>query len=306
MFDLTVDHLEQLCALNEFNPGSGTMVFFAARGCLPVNSTDLSLAPSHRLSIAQVDWTHPRCTLIQLDRAKHAFATYAGSTVPHLMYLRRASQAHGEGANQLLTGMFNDFRKGKHKPGTKTEHWAFRQSNPRPYRRTSDDFDIDDNDPVEYGNPFDNLHAAWCGSVDDDHYGSAGCQVVVGYPECPQRQGQPATDPWRTFQQRAYDLAQGRFTLVLLNGTEYERLATRGPAGMERVRFGSSGVRSRHVQEALMKHPSKFLEAGDVDGVIGPRSLRAMMQFQRLAFGPSGTDGICGPQTARALGIAWP
>jgi hypothetical protein len=60
-----------------------------------------------------------------------------------------------------MTGYYSDYRRGKHKAGSETGHDAFRQVEGRPIRRTADDFDYDNDDRVEFSNPFDNLHAAW-------------------------------------------------------------------------------------------------------------------------------------------------
>ena len=91
---------------------------------------------------------------------------------------------------------------------------------------------------------------------------------------------------------------------MLLSGSEVERVALVGlEPSSERVRFGSAGPRTQRVQEALK---TRGYYEGDLDGVFGPRSLRALLQFQEDVFGPGGNDGICGPQTAETLRISWP
>ncbi len=303
MFEITAEHLEQLCELNEFPVRRDGIVFLGFRGCLPLQPGDHTFRRAQRLEAAEVDHVHPRCTLLQWLPAQGVFAIYPGSTVPHRSAIVKARRAGGRGANQLLTGYFADFRKGIHKAGSRSAHPAFKQTGSRPYRRTADDPDYDLDDPVEIDNPGDNLHAAWCGSVNAEHFASAGCQVVVGYPRCPARGDQPSVGPWREFQERAYAQPQDRFGYVLLSATDAKRIALAGPEGMERVRFGSRGERARRVQEALA---ARGFYEGEVDSDFGPRSLVALLKFQQVVFGPRGDDGICGPLTAEALGLSWP
>lgn len=301
MFKLSADNLAQLFALNEFTYDPASMVFLGIRGCVPANPGDQREAEAHELAVAAIDHLHPRCTLIQWSPKAGKFAVFPGSTVPHQSSVAAAKKRGGVGANQLLTGYYTDYRKGWHRKGTKTGHEAWRQNASRPIRRTADDLDYDGDDRVEIANPADNLHAAWSPGLEGS-FSSAGCQVVVGYPKCVQRGDAPATGPWRVFQERGYKLKQQSFGYALLNGGEVRRLALYGPAGLERVRFGSKGERAKRVQEALKL---KGFYEGKLDGDFGPRSLRALLEFQEATFGMSGDDGICGPQTAEALGVAW-
>jgi hypothetical protein len=304
MFPLKVEHLEQLCRLNEFPVAGDEMVFVGVRGCLPENPVDHAFRDVQALSAAlPVDHVHPRCTLIQWMPLDKQFAVYPGSTVPHRRYIQGAL-AGGEQANQLLTGFFADYRKGMHKAGKPTGHAAFRETGMRVFRRTHNDAEFGVDDPVEFDNPFDNLHAAWCFNTEEDLFSSAGCQVVVGFPQCPKRGNQPSTGPWKAFVGTAYGREQVSFGYALFNGSaDVKQMAQSGPEGLERVRFGSSGPRARRVQAALRE--GGYYE-GDLDGRFGYRSLRALIDFQQIAFGPSGGDGICGPQTAAALEIDWP
>jgi len=310
MFSLTAAHLRILSAANEFptdptqRGDPGALVFAGIRGCLPIDPGDQSFAPSRDLQMVNVDHRHPRCTLVQWVPKTGLLAAYPGSTVPHRRYIERGFGRGGRGANQLLTGFFDDFRKGMHRPDSPTGHEAFRQTNSRPYRRTGNDLEYDTDDRVETENPGDNLHAGWCGGVDDERFSSAGCQVVVGYPACDQREGQPAVGPWRAFHDVAYARKrQTSFGYLLVNGFELQRLVVVGARGSERVRFGSNGPRARRVQKGLQR---KGVYEGRIDGVFGPRSLRALLRFQESALGRGASDGVCGPQTATALGITWP
>jgi hypothetical protein len=303
MFRVTTEHLQQLCRLNGFPITPGDMVFLGFRGCLPINPTDHRFHSEQSLTAANVDHLHPRCTLVQWLSNEGRLAVYPGSTVPNVEYTRKALAHGGNGANQLLTGFFADFCKGIHKAGTPTAHEAFRETNARPVRRTVDNLEYEADDRVEMDNPGDNLHAAWCGSVADPHFASAGCQVVVGYPHCPRRGSLPNAGPWQAFHDAAYSRAQRRFGYVLVNGFEIQCLALVGPAGLERVRFGSVGPRAEQVQAALKK--LGYYE-GHVGNSFGDRSLRALLEFQHAAFGRGAADGICGLQTAAALDLTWP
>ena len=299
MFKITAEQLGQLCDLNSFSVDRKAMVFFALRGCLPTNPGDHRQRKEHLLELATINYRHPRCTLIQWLPATGTLAVFPGSTVPHRSLVATARRRGGLGANELLTGFFSDYRKGWHKAGRPTGHEAWRQTGSRPIRRSTDDLDFDPDDRVEVTNPADNLHCGWCAGVESE-YSSAGCVVVVGFPTCLQRGRSPATGPWREFQESGYASKQIGFGLVLLNGRDAQRLASAGPDGMERIRFGSSGAKARVVQTALKKR--EFYE-GKLDGQFGPRSLRALLEFQEAEFGKGGDDGICGPQTLAALGI---
>jgi hypothetical protein len=299
MFKLTAEHLRQLCDLNSFTVDRKSMVFFALRGCLPANPGDHRQGREHSMELAPVDYLRPRCTIAQWLPATNTFAVFPGSTVPHRSLVGAAKRRGGVGANELLTGFYGDYRKGWHKKGRPTGHEAWRQTGSRPIRRTADDLDYDPHDRVEITNPADNLHCGWCAGVESE-YSSAGCVVVVGFPKCAQRGKSPATGPWREFQESGYESKQVAFGLVLLNARDAHRLATAGSAGMERIRFGSSGEAAKAVQAALRKRD--FYE-GKLDGQFGPRSLRALLEFQEAEFGKGGDDGVCGPQTLAALGI---
>ncbi|MBC8066441.1 MAG: hypothetical protein H7Y17_16535 [Chlorobia bacterium] len=299
MFKLTSEHLAQLFQLNEFPYAADAMVFVGLRGCLPVNPGDQAEGIEHQLAVATVDHLHPRCTLVQWSPKSRTFAVFPGSTVPHESSIEAARKRNGSGANQLLTGFYSDYRKGWHKAGTRTGHEAWRQSASRPTRRSADDLDYDGDDRVEIVNPADNLHAGWSPGLDGS-FSSAGCQVVVGYPKCESRGDAPATGPWRTFQERGYKLKQQSFGYGLFNGGEIRRLVLSGPEGTERVRYGSKGERAKRIQAGLK---AKDFYEGKLDGDFGPRSLRALLGFQEATFGKGGDDGICGSQTAEALGV---
>ena len=142
-FTLTVEQLKQTWKKNSFQVSGKQMVFFGFRGCLPVQDDDHSFREEHQLELVQPDYIHPRCTLGQWDPSS-GFAIFPGSTIPHQRYVKGAMEKNGSGANQLMTGLYNDYRKGMHKAGKSTGHEAFRQVNSLPIRRTADDLDYDE------------------------------------------------------------------------------------------------------------------------------------------------------------------
>jgi hypothetical protein len=302
MFTLTEEHLWRLWDLNHFPVPKDRWVFFGLRGCLPVDDTAPTFAASHPVRVEPVDYLHPRCTLGQWQPGG-GFALFPGSTVPHRTHVAASRLASGAGTNQLMTGCYPDYRKGRHKAGSATGHDAFRQDNKLPVQRSSDDLDFDTDDRVEFEQPFDNLHAAWSHGVDHASYASAGCQVVVGFPQCDKRDNRPDTGPWRIFKASAYAIPQDSFFYVLLTGHEAQRLAQASASPVPRLRYGSKGTLVTRVQEALKAQG--FYE-GRIDEDFGIRTLRALLRFQTAEFGPAGDDGIVGSQTASALGIEWP
>ena len=302
MFELTEGHLWRLWALNAFPVPKDRWVFFGLRGCLPVTDSEHPFAKAHRVKVEAVDYLHPRCTIGQW-RPDLGFALFPGSTVPHRKHVAASRIAGGAGANQLMTGCYTDYRKGVHKAGTATGHQAFCQNNNLPVQRTTDDLDFDADDRVDFEQPFDNLHAAWSPDVDHDSFAGAGGQVVLGFPQCAQRQNHPDTGPWKAFKENAYAIAQNSFFYVLLTGREAERVALARTPLPALLRYGSRGPLVTRVQHALKDQG--FYE-GELDEDFGIRTLRAVLKFQTVEFGPAADDGIVGPQTASALGIDWP
>ena len=282
MFTLTEEDLLKLWEINQFALPKDRWIFFGLRGCLPVDDGNHGFAKAHKVELAATDYIHPRCTLGQWQPGK-GFALFPGSTVPHQKNVASAKAKSGKGTNQLMTGCFKDYRKGWHKAGKPTGHEAFRQDNKLPIRRTADDLDYDEDDRVEYMQPFDNLHAAWSQGVDHQGFASAGCQVVVGFPKCKKRGAQSDdTGPWKVFKENAYAIDQDSFFYVLLNGRDAQRIAAGGSAS-PRLRFGSKGDLVELVQQALK---ARGFYEGRVDQDFGPRNLRALLEFQTAEFGP--------------------
>ena len=303
-FKLTDSVLRRMCEVNSFPIRSNEMVFFGLRGALPVNVEDCEFGNEQNIVLGDINYINPRCTLGQWMPKKKEFAVFAGSTVPHRDYVGKSMQKGGAGANQLMTGYYSDYRKGVHKAGSPTGHDAFRQVNSHPVQRTSDDLDFDSDDRVEYENPNDNIHAGWCMGINSTQYASAGCQVLVGYPQCQKRVQQPATGPWKIFKKNAYEITQKSFGYILIDGREVYRIVAAGTLKVSaRLRFGSQGELVKKLQKALQ---NKSFYEGNIDGDFGERTLRAILKFQTASFGPNSDDGIVGPQTAAALKLSWP
>jgi hypothetical protein len=305
---LTLDHsvLQRLCDRNLFPVPSTGMVFFGLRGCVPVNSAlSQKLESKHDVMVMPVDYRHPRCSIGQWLPKGKKLAVFPGSTVPHETNIKGGLSTAGRGVNELMLGYYADYRKGVHKAGTPTGHPAFRQTAGRPIRRTATDLNFDNDDRVEFDNPFDNLHAGWCQGLDHPQYSSAGCQVVVGFPGCP-KCGPGSTDQgaWKVFRSNAYDLEQDSFVYVLASGAEAQLVGdSKGKPLEPRVRFGSKGDLVRRVQAALAE---AGCYEGRIDDEFGERTLRSVLAFQTAKFGPDADDGVVGGTTAGALGIAWP
>ena len=298
-----LDHmlLKRLASVNDFPVPDDGMVFFGLRGALPLNPDESEFDAAHALNVENTDYLHPRCTIGQWMPADGMLAVFPGSTVPHSRYVRDALARGGVGVNQLLTGYYGDYRKGIHKQGTSTGHQAFVQKDGRPIRRTGDDLDFEADDRVEVENPCDNLHAAWCQGIAHADYASMGCQVIVGYPQCEKLGNRLDTGPWGAFKRSAYQLAQEAFGYMLLDGRSAQAVAEAGDTQQtRRLRFGSRGTAVALLQQVLKD--AGFYE-GRVDEDFGPRTIKAVLAFQRARFGFNSEDGVVGPQTAEALGV---
>lgn len=294
--------LRRLCEVYAYKVPEAGMLFFGLRGCLPADPFNHNVRKEQAVNAAAIDYLFPRCTLGQWLPEEETVAVFPGSTVPHSKNLRTALAKGGAGANQLMPGFYKDYRKGVHKAGSATGHDAFRQTAPHPIRRSADDLDIDNDDRVEYDNPNDNIHAAWCQGIDHGSFASAGCQVVVGYPSCASRGNSPAVGAWKTFKDNAYALEQEVFPYLLFNGRTAEAIAAAKGKVPLRLTYGSDGPMVDTLQQALRE---RGYYEGEIDEDFGPRTLRAVIALQKHAFGPNDADGIVGSNTAGALGMEW-
>ncbi len=303
-FELKESHLKRLCDLNFFPVPADGMVFFGFRGCLPTDPDNSEFGSKHSLVLRDVNHSNPRCTLGQWLPKTKTFAVFPGSTVPHRSYITPGVGNKGVGSNRLSTGYYSDYRKGIHKAGTPTAHDAFKQTEARPIRRTGDDYDYENDDRVEFSNPYDNFHAAWCQSAQANKFASAGCQVVVGFPKCAKPNHKFSVGPWKTFVDNAYKITQTSFPYLLLDGKDAEKVVASGTNKLAvRLRFGSENKLVTNIQKALRKEG--YYE-GEIDESFKERTWRAVMNYQTARFGPYEDDGVVGPITAAALSVKWP
>jgi hypothetical protein len=302
-FTLTDTVLRRMCEINSFPIPADGMIFVGLRGCLPTNPDDQEFRTEHAIEVMSYDHTHPRCTICQWRRTTFDIALFPGSTVPHQKFVKLSLEKGGKGTNQMMTGYYDDYRKGIHKPGFPKGHAAFRQTEGHPIRRTADDFDYDNDDAVEFTNPYDNIHAGWTMGVDLNYFSSAGCQVVLGYPQCDYRGDKPDSGAWKVFKESAYAAPQQGFPYVLLSGVDAQKIALAGSQKMlPRLRYGSQAPLVSQVQTALKAFG--YYE-GEIDIDYGRRTTRAVLEFQTATFGSGSDDGIVGPVTAEALNVSW-
>lgn len=305
IFTFKETHLRRIFALNHFPLPTEEMAFFGLRGGSPARPDDHEFAASRNIVLMDINNVNPRCTIGQWKVAQSQITVYPGSTVPHQQYIKSGIRNRGYGANTMGTGYYLDYRRGVHRAGKPGAHQAFRQTQGRPIRRSPRDLDFTNNDDfIEFDLPFDNLHAAWCMGVNHDNYHSAGCQVVVGYPKCPQRGGAGDTGPWKVFKNNAYGLAQTRFPYLLVDARyAFQVVNNEGKKLKPRLRFGSEGDLVAAMQTVLQQ---QNIYEGIIDGKFQERTWRAVMNFQTNKFGEDDADGIVGPMTADALGMNWP
>ncbi|MCG7585181.1 peptidoglycan-binding protein [Photobacterium sp. OFAV2-7] len=298
MFTLSLDGLKALWQANLFEVPDSGLLFFGFRGCLPATPDHGHIfQKTHNLTITDVNYQNPRCTLGQANFDDETFAIFSASTVPSFKNIKKAKQRGGKGTNQLMTGFHPGYTQGWHSGSSPRGHRAFRMEGKLPIRRTADDLDYDELDRVEYMAPYDNIHSAWSMGPEDS-FSSAGCQVVVGYPKCKQRHNRPNTGPWANFYDNAYSHHQNKFDYILLNGRDALSASAKKPAS--RIRYGSRGDLVRVLQEKLTEQ--SFYQ-GHIDSQFGQQTLFALLDFQQAEFGKNAADGIVGPITASALGI---
>ncbi|MEP6595033.1 MAG: peptidoglycan-binding domain-containing protein [Ginsengibacter sp.] len=299
-FNFDIELLQKLLTINQFNIPEAELIFVGLRGTIVTNANDQSFQSSQALTILDVNYINPRCTVLQWRTSDNKFAAFPASTVPHQKVVKSAISKNGIGANCLMTGFYLDYRKGFHKGGTPTGHEAFRQNAPHPIRRTADDLDFDKDDRVEFDNPQDNIHCGWFDGINSDNYASAGCQVIMGFPKCAKPARLKNIGPWKIFHDNAYALRQNSFPYILLNALEAFSASSGTNTNTAKLRYGSSGPLVEKLQTKLKV--KKFYE-GIIDGDFRDRTIKALIAFQKEAFGNDSADGVVGAVTAEQLGI---
>jgi len=127
-------------------------------------------------------------------------------------------------------GSLHGFRKGKRKVGKPSRHDAFRQREGHPIRRTADDFDFDSDAPVEFANPYDNMHAGWTVAVTD----TISRAPTVGYRRVFAAVLSTTTNqisPVEYVQVTRLHYFAAEFSIVLLNGVDIQTSSAAWGAG---------------------------------------------------------------------------
>lgn len=300
MSTFTIDKkiIQQLVEVNQLEIPEDELVFIGIRGAIIGNANDQEFKTKQDLSLMDVNYINPRCTILQWRQDNNKIAAFPGSTVPHQSSIKSALAKGGAGANNLMTGYYKDYRKGVHKAGSPTGHDAFRQNAPHPIQRSADDMDFDKDDRIEYDNPQDNIHCGWFDGLTSNSYASAGCQVVMGFPKCKRPGRDKNTGPWRVFAENAYSISQNAFPYILLTGMEIFNLVSAGKPVTAKLRYGAFGPLVEALQQKLKAQ--SFYE-GIIDGDFGERTLKAVFAFQKKVFGNTGVDGVVGRVTAEEL-----
>jgi Putative peptidoglycan binding domain len=297
------DNLRKLLRVNSYNfPQTGLMVF-GIRGATPVGSGFDTFKTAHSIEQSDPNFTNPRCIIGIWKPVDNKIALYPGSTVPHLKYIKKHKEGTAK-ANCMMTGFYSFYEKGFHFPSEGNAHQALRLATNIALRRSTNDLVFGNDDPVEVGNPNDNLHAAYCNDASGE-YSSAGCQVIVGQPKCKNRGANSTnTSFWKKFHDTIYETGQQRFDYALFRYADADAVAAQGNNLMQaRLRFGSKG---NVVQTLQSKLAAKGFFITIQDGDFGRNTLRAVLDFQTQTFGVKDADGVVGNGTATALGFTLP
>jgi len=300
----TSDNLRKLLRVNAYPYSETQYMVFGIRGAKPINADFDTFKTSHTIEMSDVNYLNPNCIIGVWNPTQNKLALFPGSTVPHLKYIKRQKEGTGK-ANAMQSGFYNFYEKGFHNPSANHAHKALRLATNIVLRRSNNDLVYSNDDPIEVGNPHDNIHAAYC---DDSsgNYSSAGCQVIVGQPKCKGRGNLDNTGYWKKFYAIIYNeaVSQTHFNYSLFRYVDAEAAATMGEGLMDaRLRFGSKG---NIVLELQNKLKAKGYFHTTVDGEYGRNTLIAVMAFQKDTFGVNEADGVVGTKTASKLGLTLP
>ncbi len=297
------------------------VVLFALRGAVPAEPAAGEPVPETgwteraTLILTPPDHVHMRCTIGLWNRATRRLFVARGSTVPHRDHVLKAAARKGvmkgRGTNQLEPGYYTDLTKGEHLQGKPQGHAALRQTGFRFYRRAHlGGLPVasgapaappgaplyTDQDPLHFGNPYDNLHCAWNTDPETPGFRSAGCLVVAGWPHSPRlADARPNSGAWATFHDLLYATPQQSFPLLLLPAVEVEaalsaRGGKEGPPGAgvpgrntgsprtpdtRRLVYGSRGEAVKALQRDLA---AQGAYTGRVTGRLGAATYRAWKQ----------------------------
>lgn len=286
-FELSADHLMDLCALNDFAVDDTACILFGLRGCAIVQGEDGRMHPKLILREAAINHVDCRCVLGVWRPASGTLAAFTGSTVPNLACVQASVQG-GRNANMLPTGSYGFF-VGQHK----YVEGAFREAGDRVVVRARRGVRYTTSDAFVAANPGDNIHPTFY--YDNTRFSSAGCQTVRGTVSrmTPQVHHDHHDGPgWKTFRALAglsdppshHDDGR-RFRYVLLTGREAGLVALHGRVeSLRRLRFGSKGSRVKAMQKELRLND---------DGDFGKDTALAWITHQQAISGTA--DGIVTP-----------
>lgn len=298
------DNLRKLLRLNFYCFSEEYYMVFGIRGAVPVGGHIHTFKYSHTLEEANVDYKKANCCIGIWNPVINQIALFPGSTVPSLKYIKKHKEGSAR-ANCMMTGYYSYYEKGFHYPSENNAHPALRLATNIALRRTINDLRYTNEDPIECGNPNDNIHASYCNDINGE-YCSAGCQVIVGQPKCKGR-GNDSTNTahWNFFYDIIYgQTSQQRFDYALFRYTDAEVVSVNGGNLMQsRLRFGSKGNVVSLLQEKLAK---KGFFHTNQDGDFARNTLRAVIDYQTVKFGRSEADGVVGNGTAKSLGLELP
>ncbi len=298
--------MRRILRLNYFPFNENNLLVFGIRGALPENlNTCSEFRSQHKLQDSQINFLNPRCTLGIFDVLENKMALFPGSTVPFLEYMKKQkARPSVKISNSIMSGYYSYYSKGTHNPSPQTAHAALRLMTNVFLRRSINDLVFDNSDTIDVSNPNDNIHAAYCDSV-NGNYSSAGCQVIVGQPKC-LRRGQNSSDTsyWKKFHDIIYSKPQNNFDYMLLRYVDAEAASIKPENNLNaRLRFGSNGFKVKELQERLR---DKGLYNSTSDGKFLRDTLLAVYQFQKIEFGMSQADGVVGNKTAELLHLELP
>lgn len=297
------NHLRKLLRINSYPYSETSLMVFGLRGTRPISPNFDTFKTEHTIKENPVNYNTPNCTIGIWNPIENKIALFPGSTVPHINYIKKQKEKLVR-ANCMMSGFYDYYEKGIHNPNPKHAHKALKLATNIFLRRSFNDLVYDNNDIVEVGNPNDNIHAAYCDTL-DGIYSSAGCQVIVGQPLCTARNNSPNTGYWAKFYDIIYNKTiQTRFDYSLFRFADAYIVSQQLNQPMEaRLRFGSKGNLVKDLQDALAKKGYFYTLK---DASFAKNTLDAVLKFQEDTFGSNNADGVVGKQTALKLGLKLP
>jgi hypothetical protein len=302
-FYFSTSDFKTLLAVNSF-PISEEQdhILFGLRGC-QVSDREGIYSETVQLQETKPDHINYQDVLGIWQQSTGQMVIYEGSTVPNWYYMCIQAEIGGHQANLLPTGKYS-YSVGRHRD----INGAFRSEQEVVVLRSNDNMSYEITDDWEIWVPYDNIHPGGC---PDKMYSSAGCQTIPGtfgkgcegfYPE----EVDTHLGPWGEFRASVgldpnnnQDLWEEPFTYILLTCRE-ARLVSQGDSeSLQRLRFGSEGESVIKLQNALL---SLGYNPGAADGVMGPNTVFALIQWQQSQFNGQ-ADGIFTPEVADILGV---